>query len=165
MAVVAALRFAARSVTFRSRFRDVFVTKRVRCRYYTKVSMAKKLNASFRPALKPEESEVVLFGSVEIVFTFQEIPSDRFSRDLEPYKDLKARFMRHLKATYGRFSDAPDHSVVIHHGGSVLLPDLNVSKYLRYCTLDSIFLDTGVRPSPCLLCGRKLHLQNGKDEK
>ncbi|XP_051936580.1 prolyl endopeptidase-like [Hippocampus zosterae] len=82
MAVAAALRLAARSVTFRSRLQDVFVTRRVRCRYYTK-----------------------------------KIHSDRFGRDLERYKDLKARFKRHLKATYGRFSDLPDHSVVYgrHH--------------------------------------------------
>uniref|UniRef100_A0A3Q2YU44 Prolyl endopeptidase n=1 Tax=Hippocampus comes TaxID=109280 RepID=A0A3Q2YU44_HIPCM len=145
MAVVAAFRLAARSVTFRSRFRDVFVTKRLRCRYYTKVSVAKNLDASFRPALKPEKSEVVLFGSVEIVFTFQEIPSDRFSRDLERYKDLKACFKRHLKATYGRFSDVPDHSVVINPCGSGLRPRLNVSKCLKilhWATDDVLFYTT-----------------------
>ncbi|XP_077351208.1 prolyl endopeptidase-like isoform X3 [Festucalex cinctus] len=82
MSVLAALRFAARFVTFRSRCKDVFATKRVICRSFAK-----------------------------------ETPLDHLGRDLERYKDLKARFKRHLKAIYSRFSNVPDHSAVYgrHH--------------------------------------------------
>ncbi|XP_049591717.1 prolyl endopeptidase-like [Syngnathus scovelli] len=82
MALPAAQRLAARFGTLRSHFLNVCVTRRARCRYYTK-----------------------------------ERSLDHHCRDLERYRDLKVCFKRHLKATYRKFSNIPDHSAVYgrHH--------------------------------------------------
>lgn len=43
---------------------------------------------------------------------FQDSSVEHLSSGLERYKDLQKYFNRRLKATYRRFSNIPDHSVV-----------------------------------------------------
>ncbi|XP_067466635.1 prolyl endopeptidase-like isoform X1 [Thunnus thynnus] len=87
MAVLSLLRSSARFVTTsRLRFRLFAVCKRTRC-----------LTLSVQRCYTSDTSD----SSV-----------DHLSTGLERYKDLQKYFTRRLKATYHRFSNIPDHSVL-----------------------------------------------------
>ncbi|XP_057705042.1 prolyl endopeptidase-like isoform X2 [Corythoichthys intestinalis] len=54
---------------------------------------------------------------VQCCFYTKDINVDHPGRGLERYKELQSHFKRHLKATYSRFANVPDHSAVFgrHH--------------------------------------------------
>ncbi|XP_077469741.1 prolyl endopeptidase-like [Stigmatopora argus] len=52
---------------------------------------------------------------IQCCFYTKDIHRDLPGRGLKQYKELQSQFKRHLRATYSRFSNEPDHSVVYGH--------------------------------------------------